>query len=333
MKKLFVLTLVLASFYSCSKKETESAAESTVEKKQVPAIPENMLETKVKDISLQSKDDTISYALGVAWASNLGRAGIRNTSFAFYLGSHDYMVQNASFVTLPEAIQRVDSEAKFLQSEPQNMLSGDQKLKDIILQTKYDTLNYLWGFTWMRGAKDIGISKITPALMLGLLKGTEGDTSLFQYRKADKYLRGYVEQLREEKFGVIKRENEEWLAQNKTKKDVVTLPSGLQYKVIKEGNGKSPNGDDIIVCHYTGKLINNTKFESSYDDGQPLKAYPSGVIPGWREALPRMKVGSVWELYVPYQLGYGSGGVKDKVPPYATLIYEIELLDTGAQVQ
>jgi FKBP-type peptidyl-prolyl cis-trans isomerase FklB len=333
MKKLFILVLVIAILNGCSKKETESATEITQELMDVPAFPENMLDTKVKDIALQTKDDTISYALGVAWAGNLGHAGIKNISFAFYLGSHDYMHQNKSFVTLPEAVQRVDREANFLQSDADSKLNGDQKLKDIQLLTKYDTLNYLWGFTWMRGAKDIGISKITPALMLGLLKATQGDTSLFQYKKADRYLRGYVEDLREEKFGVIKRENEEWLAQNKTKPGIVTLPSGLQYKVIKEGTGKSPNGDDIIVCHYNAKLINNSKFESTYDQGEPLKAYPSGVIPAWREALPRMKVGSLWELYVPYQLGYGSGGIKDKVPPYATLIYEIELLDTGGQLQ
>jgi FKBP-type peptidyl-prolyl cis-trans isomerase FklB len=332
MKKLLILIFAFTIF-NCSKKETESPTEAVETVNYIPPFPADLLDAKIKDLPIQSKDDTISYALGVAWSNGLGRAGIRNISYSFYQGSHDYMNQNKTFVSLPQASKRIDSEPNFLQEETGKSLDTNQRLKDIALLTKTDTLNYLWGFVWMRGAKDIGLSKITPTLMLGLSKGLEGDTTLFDYKKADRYLRRYVEQLREEKYGVIKRENEEWLTQNKTRKEVMTLPSGLQYKVIKEGTGKSPNGDDIIVCHYTGKLINNTTFQSSYDEGQPLKAYPSGVIPGWREALPRMKVGSIWELYVPYQLGYGSGGIKDKVPPYATLIYQIELLDAGAQVQ
>jgi FKBP-type peptidyl-prolyl cis-trans isomerase len=160
-----------------------------------------------------------------------------------------------------------------------------------------------------------------------LLRGLTSDTTLFDFKKADKYLRADIEKQREKKFLSLKTRNIEWLSKNKIKKDVMTLPSGLQYKIIRDGKGKSPQGDNVVVCNYTAKLIDDTEFENTYDQGAPLKTYPSGVIPAWREALPKMKIGSIWELYVPFNLGYGSGGVKDKVPPFSTLIYKIELTD------
>lgn len=333
MKRILLFAASLLVFSSCQKKESEKTSKEAT-RGNIPAFDESVKNISVKDLALKSKDDTISYALGVAWGSQLaGKAGLQKVSYTFYEGAHDYLVQNKTFVTLQQAMERLDKEIDVIKKDSTHSFDANQKIGDIALKSSFDTVSYLLGFSWMRGAKEIGIGKITPPLMLGLTRGMKSDTTLFNFTKADRYLRAYIENEREKKFLSIKTRNLEWLEQNKTHKDVVTLPSGLQYKIIKQGTGKSPKFDEVIVCHYTGKLIDNTKFESSYDEGTPLKAYPSGVIPAWREALPKMKVGSIWELYVPYNLGYGSGGIKNKVPPFATLIYEIELLgvERGAQ--
>jgi FKBP-type peptidyl-prolyl cis-trans isomerase len=327
MRKLIVLAFAALLTFGCGEKKRESKTKVQEEKKNVPAFSETQSELAIQDLPLATKDDTISYALGVAWSNGLATIGVSKVSYAFYHGAHDYMVQNRSFVTFQQASERIDKDVNYLKKDTDHKMDPAQKIKDIQLASTYDTLSYIWAYAWMRGAKEIGVGKITPALMLGLTKGLASDTSLFTYRKADRYLRRHVELLREQKYYDIKKKNDDWLVANKSKKDVVTLSSGLQYKILKDGKGKSPKADDVIVCHYIGKLIDDTVFESSYDNGEPLKAYPSGVIVGWREALPKMKVGSKWEIYVPYKLGYGSGGTKEKVPPFSTLIYELELLD------
>ena len=124
-----------------------------------------------------------------------------------------------------------------------------------------------------------------------------------------------------------KKEGAAFLARNKTKQGVVTLPSGLQYKILKAGNGtKKPIGSDTVECHYRGTLINGTEFDSSYRRGQPASFPVSGVIPGWTEALKLMPVGSKWQLFIPSQLAYGAQGAGRDIGPDATLIFEVELL-------
>ena len=117
-----------------------------------------------------------------------------------------------------------------------------------------------------------------------------------------------------------------FLEENKNNKSVYTTPSGLQYKCIRKGNGKKPTAQDQVKCHYTGSLINGTKFDSSVDRGEPI-VFPLGaVIPGWTEGLQLMDEGSKYTLYIPYNLGYGEQPVGD-IPPGSTLIFEVELLE------
>ena len=123
-----------------------------------------------------------------------------------------------------------------------------------------------------------------------------------------------------------KKEGEEFLAKNREKEGVITLESGLQYKVIKEGNGPTPTVANKVKTHYRGRLIDGTEFDSSYKRGQPATFPVTGVIKGWTEALLLMNVGSKWELYIPYDLAYGEQGRPPKIPPASTLIFEIELL-------
>ncbi len=123
-----------------------------------------------------------------------------------------------------------------------------------------------------------------------------------------------------------KAEGEAFLAANKKKPGVVTLPSGLQYKVITEGKGKAPKATDIVTVNYKGTLIDGTEFDSSYKRGEPATFPVNGVIPGWTEALQLMKEGSKWELYIPSNLAYGERGAGKTIGPNATLVFEVELL-------
>ena len=119
----------------------------------------------------------------------------------------------------------------------------------------------------------------------------------------------------------------QFLEANKKKEGVVTLPSGLQYKIIKAGTGATPKASDTVVTHYTGKLLNDQVFDSSVQRGEPATFPVSGVIAGWTEALQLMKTGAKWELYIPADLAYGERGAGQMIEPGSTLIFEIELLD------
>jgi FKBP-type peptidyl-prolyl cis-trans isomerase FklB len=120
--------------------------------------------------------------------------------------------------------------------------------------------------------------------------------------------------------------NSDFLAQNKTKPGVVTLVDGLQYKIIKAGNGAKPSLNDQVTVNYEGSLVDGTVFDSSYKRGQPTSFPVNAVIPGWTEALQLMPVGSTWELYIPANLAYGANGVPGTIGPNETLIFKVELL-------
>lgn len=122
------------------------------------------------------------------------------------------------------------------------------------------------------------------------------------------------------------KESETFLAENKKKEGVVTLPSGLQYKVVTAGTGKKPKSTDTVTTNYRGTLIDGTEFDSSYKRGQPASFPVTGVIAGWTEALQLMPVGSKWQLFVPANLAYGPRGAGQTIGPNATLIFEVELL-------
>ena len=123
-----------------------------------------------------------------------------------------------------------------------------------------------------------------------------------------------------------KKEGEVFLAENKKKEGVTTLPSGLQYKVIKAGTGKKPKSTDTVTVNYRGTLIDGTEFDSSYRRGEPASFGVSGVIPGWTEAMQLMQEGAKWQVVVPPNLAYGEKGAGPNIGPNATLIFEIELI-------
>lgn len=130
-----------------------------------------------------------------------------------------------------------------------------------------------------------------------------------------------------EKFKDTKEKGEKYLAENAKKEGVVTLPSGLQYQVIKEGNGRKPKATDKVKCHYEGMLIDGTLFDSSIQRGEPATFPLNGVIAGWTEGLQLMQEGAKYRFFIPYQLGYGEHGAGASIPPFAVLVFDVELIE------
>ncbi len=130
-----------------------------------------------------------------------------------------------------------------------------------------------------------------------------------------------------EKYKDSKEKGEQWLAANAKKEGVVTLPSGLQYQVLREGNGRQPKATDAVKCHYEGLLIDGTVFDSSYQRGEPATFPLNGVIKGWTEGLQLMKEGAKFRFFIPYTLAYGERGAGQSIPPFAALIFDVELIE------
>jgi FKBP-type peptidyl-prolyl cis-trans isomerase FklB len=122
-----------------------------------------------------------------------------------------------------------------------------------------------------------------------------------------------------------------FLAENKKKPDIITLESGLQYRVIEEGEGAMPNENDRIIAHYRGRLIDGTEFDSSFNRGTPIQFELNGVIPGWQEAIKRMRPGAKWEVFIPAELAYGLQGAGNAIGPNETLIFEIHFITTAVE--
>ena len=132
---------------------------------------------------------------------------------------------------------------------------------------------------------------------------------------------------RAEKGKAAKAEGEKFLAENAKKDGVITLPSGLQYKVLKEGNGRKPKATDSVKCHYEGFLIDGTVFDSSVQRGEPAAFGLQQVIAGWTEGLQLMQEGAKYRFFIPYMLAYGEGGAGASIPPFAALIFDVELIE------
>ena len=173
------------------------------------------------------------------------------------------------------------------------------------------------------GVKDLNIEEFANAIK-AVLTNQQPTLSV---EEAQQVLTEYFTKLQEEQVKMFKSEGEAFLAENAKKEGVVTLPSGRQYKELTEGNGNKPTASQQVKCHYEGTLINGAKFDSSYDRNEPAVFPVNGVIQGWVEALQLMPVGSKWELYIPYNLAYGERGAGQSIPPYATLIFTVELLE------
>jgi FKBP-type peptidyl-prolyl cis-trans isomerase FklB len=205
----------------------------------------------------------------------------------------------------------------------------------LTLTTQKDKASYAIGMNIGKSMHRDGVDIDSSILLRGLKDGMSGAKPLITDDEAKAALTALQADLRkrqEEKLQVEietnKKAGEAFLAENKTKDGVVTLPSGLQYKILTEGTGPKPAATDTVVCNYKGALLDNTEFDSSYKRGQPATFPVSNVINGWKEALQLMPVGSKWQLVVPSDLAYGArGGPQGSgIGPNATLVFEVELI-------
>ena len=180
------------------------------------------------------------------------------------------------------------------------------------------------------GANDLNVDDFAQSIK-DVLNGSELKVS---HREAQQIVQDYFAKKeaamnaeRAEKGKAAKEEGEKYLAENAKKEGVITTASGLQYQVLKEGNGKKPSAKDSVKCHYEGFLIDGTVFDSSVQRGEPAVFGLQQVIAGWTEGLQLLSEGGKYRFFIPYRLAYGEGGAGAMIPPFATLIFDVELIE------
>jgi len=201
------------------------------------------------------------------------------------------------------------------------------------LKSPKEKLSYALGMNFGNQLKGQSID-INPDIFVQALKDTlSGSKMLMTQEQAQATIAELQKEITQKQQALMaalaeknKAEGQEFLAKNKTAEGIVTLASGLQYKILKAGEGKKPALDDTVVCNYRGTLINGTEFDSSYKRNEPATFPVKGVIKGWTEALQLMPAGSKWQLFIPPGLAYGERGAGGPIGPNATLIFEVELL-------
>lgn len=260
--------------------------------------------------SMKSDIDTLSYAIGMAQTQGLmeylaNAKGVDTTYIAeFIQGLNDGTnagddKKKAAYFAGIEIGQQIQGQ---MQKNINYTLFGDDSTKTISMN------NLMAGF----------ISAIVKKDMKMTVKEADSTANAMVERVKAKAM--------EEKYGENKKKGEDFLAENKGKEGVVTLPSGVQYKVLKEGTGDKPGDASSVVVNYEGKLIDGTVFDSSIERGEPATFGVGQVIAGWQEALKLMPKGSEWEIYIPQDKAYGSRET-GKIPPFSTLIFKVELVD------
>ena len=197
------------------------------------------------------------------------------------------------------------------------------------LNTNKDKLSYIFGVQVGQGLRAEGVELEMDAFTAGIKDMLAGNNSQIDSAQAQILVSDYQEKKQQEMAKVsAKKQNESstFLANNAKKDGVFVTASGLQYKIVEKGKGKSPTSENKVIAHYTGKLLDGTVFDSSHDRGEPATFPVSGVIKGWQEALPMMKEGGKWQIVVPANLAYGDRGVGNLIGPNETLIFDIELV-------
>ena len=263
--------------------------------------------------NLKNDVDTLSYAIGLAQTQGLKQYLVQmdvDTTYmdAFIKGlreganAGDDKKKAAYYMGIQIGQQISNRMVKGINHE----LFGDDSTKTISMK------NFLAGF--IQGVKEKkGLMTVEQASQVAQMK---------MMASKSKHM--------EEEYGPLKKKGEEWMAANAKKAGVKTLPSGVQYKVIKEGNGAMPKDTSLVTVNYEGRLIDGTVFDSSYKRGQAVDLRANQVIKGWTEALVHMPAGSVWEVYIPQELAYGDRE-QGQIKPYSPLVFKIELIKVNGK--
>lgn len=292
MKKLLFLALItLIAFGACkSDGATETSGTSDAH--------------ATESATTGSKDarKNASYALGMSISNSLKGDGIEVDYARLYKGMNDAFA----------AAMEIDEKEipVLIQSYIQDSSSTVEKSK----------ASYAFGCSIGKNFQVSGLGDVdVNEFEAGVNDVMSGQKLKFEMVKIDSIVKAYQ---KEELAG----DGIKFLAENAKKEGIKTTATGLQYKVIKEGTGKQPKGADRVTVHYTGTLIDGTKFDSSVDRGKPATFPLNGVIPGWTEGLQLMKEGAKYQFFIPYELGYGERGAGAQIPPFATLIFDVELI-------
>ncbi len=210
----------------------------------------------------------------------------------------------------------------------------------VAITTEKEKTSYSIGMDLGNKLKSQSIDVDTAILVRGMNDGISGAKPLMSEEDMRTSLTALSTQIRAKQTAMLKdlteknkSEGDAFLLENRSKEGVVVLPSGLQYKILKAGDGPKPAATDSVVCNYKGTLINGKEFDSSFKRGQPATFPVSGVIKGWTEALQLMPVGSKWQLFIPPDLAYGERGAGADIQPDSTLIFEVELMSIQPKTQ
>jgi len=241
----------------------------------------------------------------------------------------------ANSPTTPPAAAKPATAAKPAQAPaPKTGAATAKTQAPLTLKTQKEKASYAIGMNIGKNLKRDSVEIDAAMLYRALKDALAGNKLLLTDEEAKAALMALQTEVRAKEEAKVKaagvenkKTGETFLAANKTKEGVVTLPSGLQYKIIKEGTGPKPTAEDTVLCHYRGTLVDNTEFDSSYKRGEPLKIPVGGVIKGWTEAIQLMPVGSKWQLYIPSDLAYGERGAPGSpIGPNSALIFDVELI-------
>lgn len=208
------------------------------------------------------------------------------------------------------------------------------------IKTKTDTISYALGHDIGKNLKNMEVEINAKFLYNGIIDGLAGKNDIFSEEQIKEFMIAFqkdIQQKQQEKKAREAAENKkkglEFLAGNKKKAGIIELPSGLQYKIIKEGTGAKPIATDKVKVHYEGTLIDGTVFDSSYERGTPISFSLNGVIKGWTEGLQLMKVGSIFMFYLSSDLAYGDKEPSPKIKAGSTLIFKVELIEIEKEIE
>lgn len=297
MKKALFIALALVAGAS-------SFTANAVKKKMVMAP----VQEKVEPVVLASSSDSVSYAAGMTMTNGLV----------------PFLLQQKMDTTLM---------SEFVRSFMENVKHGDDpKMKAYVIGMSIaQQVNERMLPGMRKEFENTPDSILADLFYRGFTDALMKDTTVFTLNKAEDYFtekQKADKAIREEKlYGANRDAGKKFLEENAQKEGVITLPSGLQYKVLVKGEGEVPTRSDKVKVHYEGRLLDGTVFDSSYKRNEPSEFTPTQVIKGWTEALTMMPVGSKWQLYIPYELAYGERGAGEDIKPYSTLIFDVELLD------
>lgn len=190
-----------------------------------------------------------------------------------------------------------------------------------------DKLSYALGMVIAENLKGLGANNVdTTDFAKAVADVLAGKSTELTPIEAQTTVQEFMQKQEAERSKFMRKAGEDFLAENAKKEGVVVLPSGLQYTVLTEGTGAQPKATDQVKCHYEGRLIDDTVFDSSYQRGEPAVFPLNGVIAGWTEGVQLMKEGAKYRFFIPYNLAYGERGAGNSIPPYAALVFDVELI-------